>query len=153
MQDPSTTRSETATTPSRSERGAIRDLSSSDEQGANVMPAVDIRSACRLAREIASAFLNVPVHDIDRPTRAIAPICEARHVSMYLAHVVFQVPLTAMAGEFGRDRTTVAHAVRRIEDRRDDANFDAVIERLERLSAAIRAALGGGGPQDGGGKA
>ena len=105
------------------------------------VPPIDTRLGCRLAREIASTFLDVPVCDIDRPTRAIAPICEARHVAMYLAHVVFQIPLTGMAGPFGRDRTTIAYAVRRIEDRRDDAEFDAVIERLERLGTAIRAAL------------
>ncbi|WP_421460170.1 helix-turn-helix domain-containing protein [Aurantimonas sp. NFXS3] len=105
------------------------------------VPPIDTRLGCRLAREIASTFLDVPVCDIDRPTRAIAPICEARHVAMYLAHVVFQIPLTGMAGPFGRDRTTIAYAVRRIEDRRDDAEFDAVIERLERLGTAIRAAF------------
>ena len=97
--------------------------------------------ACRLSREIASAFFDIPLDEIERPNRAVVPVCEARHVAIYLAHVVFQVSLTAMAGEFGRDRTTVAHAVRRIEDRRDDAAFDAQLARLERLAHAVRGAM------------
>ncbi|NDV87750.1 chromosomal replication initiator DnaA [Aurantimonas aggregata] len=99
------------------------------------------RLACRLAREIASAFFAVPVPAIASPNRAVAPVCEARHVAMYLAHVVFQVPLAAIAGAFGRDRTSVAHAVRRIEDRRDDRVFDAMLTRLEGLAHAVRLAL------------
>ena len=97
--------------------------------------------ACGLAREIASAFFAVPVPDIASPSRAVAPVCEARHVAMYLAHVVFQVPLMAIAAAFGRDRTSVAHAVRRIEDRRDDRGFDATLSRLEALSHAVKTAL------------
>ena len=97
--------------------------------------------ACRLSREIASAFFDIPLDEIERPNRAVAPVCEARHVAIYLAHVVFQVPLTAWPGEFGRDRTTVAYAVRRIEDRRDDAAFDAQLDRLERLAHAVRGAM------------
>ncbi|HEX2019470.1 MAG TPA: helix-turn-helix domain-containing protein [Aurantimonas sp.] len=97
--------------------------------------------ACRLAREIASAFFAIPVQEIASPSRAVAPVCEARHVAMYLAHVVFQVSLTAVAAAFGRDRTSVAHAVRRIEDRRDDRSFDATLARLEALSHAVKIAM------------
>ena len=97
--------------------------------------------ACGLTREIASAFFAIPVPDIASPSRAVAPVCEARHVAMYLSHVVFQVPLTAIAAAFGRDRTSVAHAVRRIEDRRDDRAFEATLCRLEALSHAVRTAL------------
>ncbi len=96
---------------------------------------------CRLAREIAGAFFAIPVREIERPGRAIASVCEARHVAMYLAHVAFQVPLSAMGEGFGRDRTTIAYAIRRIEDRRDDQAFDSAVERLEGLAHAVRAAL------------
>lgn len=100
-----------------------------------------VAHTCRLAREIASAFFAIPVQEIERPGRAIASVCEARHVAMYLAHVAFQIPLTAMADGFGRDRTTIAYAIRRIEDRRDDQAFDVAVERLEGLAHAVRAAL------------
>ncbi|MCB8838855.1 helix-turn-helix domain-containing protein [Aurantimonas sp. VKM B-3413] len=113
------------------------------------------RLACRLSREIASAFFDIPLAEIERPNRAVVPVCDARHVAIYLAHVVFQISLNAMAGEFGRDRTTVAHAVRRIEDRRDDAAFDALLGRLERLAHAVHAAMQreAAEAKDGGGQA
>ena len=119
------------------------------EKAASVPPgsrasdvALPVPAACAIAREIASAFFAVPVAEIALPNRAGAPVCEARHVAMYLAHVAFQVPLSAIGGDFGRDRTSVAHAVRRIENRRDEDGFDAAMERLEMLAQAIRAALG-----------
>lgn len=109
--------------------------------------------ACRLAQEIASAFFAIPVPEIERPGRTTARTCEARHVAMYLAHVAFQIPLSAMAQGFGRDRTTIAYAIRRIEDRRDDTDFDAAIERLECLAHAVRTALEGRTDDSEGGRA
>ena len=60
---------------------------------------------------------------------------------MYLAHVIFQVPLTAIGADFGRDRTSVAHAIRRVEDQRDRPEFDAQLTRLEVLAGECRALL------------
>lgn len=91
---------------------------------------------CRLAREIASAVLCVSMEEIARPNRSVAETCRARHLAIYLAHVVFQVSLSSIAVHFGRDRTSVAHAVRRIEDRRDDEAFEQLVARLERLANA-----------------
>ena len=96
---------------------------------------------CQLAREITGAVFAVPVSDIEQPTRATIEASDARHVAMYIAHVVFQVSLAAVAGAFGRDRSSVGYAVRRIEDERDDAAFDAKIERIERLAHAVRQAV------------
>ncbi|KQT54265.1 hypothetical protein ASG43_01175 [Aureimonas sp. Leaf454] len=89
-----------------------------------------------MAREIASAVLAVPIEEIARPNRARSDACQARHIAIYLAHVVFQVPLTEIGLGFGRDRTSVAHAIRRVEDDRDGAAFDALVGRMERLAAA-----------------
>jgi chromosomal replication initiation ATPase DnaA len=50
---------------------------------------------------------------------------------MYLAHVACAASLAAVGRAFGRDRTTASHACRRIEDRRDDAAFDALVASLE----------------------
>ncbi|MDY8109983.1 helix-turn-helix domain-containing protein [Fulvimarina sp. 2208YS6-2-32] len=96
---------------------------------------------CRIAIAIAGAVLDIEVAEIARPNRASAPVCEARHIAMYLAHVVFQVSLIRAGRTFGRDRTSIAHAVRRIEDGRDDPAFDAKIERLETLARSIARAL------------
>ena len=98
----------------------------------------EVERFCDLAREIVSAMLDVPVAEINRPSRSVAPTCRARHVAIYLANVVFQVPLAVIASEFGRDRTSVGHAIRRIEDERDSADFDSLVSRLERLAAVCR---------------
>ncbi len=93
-------------------------------------------AACRLAQEIAGLGFDVPVSEIRRPSRAASRSCDARHVAMYLAHTTFQISLTRMALAFGRERTSIAHAVRRIEDWRDDEAFDRMLERLEGLAVA-----------------
>ncbi|BDA83668.1 hypothetical protein Sa4125_12100 [Aureimonas sp. SA4125] len=88
-------------------------------------------------------MLAIPLEEIARANRGEAEICTARHVAMYLAHVIFQVPLAAIGADFGRDRTSVAHAIRRVEDQRDRPDFDAQLTRLETLAAECRALLGG----------
>ena len=65
------------------------------------------------------------------PTRGRARVALARQVAMYLAHIACGLSLTEVGALFERDRTTVAHACEVIEQRRDDANFDAALELLE----------------------
>ncbi|WAJ30193.1 helix-turn-helix domain-containing protein [Antarcticirhabdus aurantiaca] len=102
-------------------------------------PAARVR--CDVAAELAGAFLGVPVEKIRHPRRQRAAICRARHVAMYIANVSFRVSLTAMAAEFGRDRSSCSHAVGRIEDGRDDPALDALLERLDGLTSVLDAAL------------
>lgn len=76
------------------------------------------------------------VFDIDpaamnRPTRGEAAVAQARQVAMYLAHVGSGLSLTGVGRLFERDRTTVAHACRIIEERRDDPAFDRAMDLLE----------------------
>lgn len=63
---------------------------------------------------------------------------------MYLAHVSFGATFSAIGCAFGRDRTTAAHAVRVIEERRDDPSIDALLDRLERACAAMADTAPGG---------
>ncbi len=64
----------------------------------------------------------------------------ARQAAMYLAHVALGISLSAVGKFFGRDHSTVAHGCRRVEDRRDDAAFDALIAELA-LAARIASHL------------
>ncbi|GGE95013.1 hypothetical protein H1W37_04500 [Stappia taiwanensis] len=84
---------------------------------------------------VMSAF-GVTQEDIDRRSRGPARTALARQVSMYLHHVVLERTLTSVAQTFGRDRTTVAHACRVIEDRRDDPEFEATLSALEEAIAS-----------------
>jgi chromosomal replication initiation ATPase DnaA len=60
-----------------------------------------------------------------------------RQITMYVAHVVLSLSMTEIGQVFGRDRTTVAHACHVVEDRRDDAAYDAFIAAVERLVIAV----------------
>lgn len=74
---------------------------------------------------------SVPLALLRHHTRCRAPVAEARQIAMYLIHTLLGRTMTAVGGYFGRDRTTVAHACGRIEDRRDDRWFDAEVTALE----------------------
>lgn len=79
---------------------------------------------------IAAAFA-VPPHQLRAATRCAAPIAFARQSAMYLAHVALGLTYTDVGRVFGRDRTTAAHACRRVEDRREDPRIDAMLASLE----------------------
>ena len=67
------------------------------------------------------------------PTRGAPQVAFARQVAIYLAHVCFGLSFAAIGRMFRRDRTTVAHACRVIEDRRDDRGLDLRLTALERV--------------------
>jgi chromosomal replication initiation ATPase DnaA len=72
-------------------------------------------------------------------TRGTPRVAFARQVAMYLMHVGFAVSFDVIAKVFGRDRTTVSHACRVIEDSRDDIWLDC---RLAALEVACSKAMG-----------
>ncbi len=98
------------------------------------------RSKADLVAGLVGMALNVPAADIVSPRRKESASF-ARHVSIYLAHVCFDLPLARAASAFGRDRTTGAHACKRVEAMRDDRSFDQAVARLE---AVVRSAPGRG---------
>jgi chromosomal replication initiation ATPase DnaA len=55
----------------------------------------------------------------------------ARQMAMYLCRVVYGMTLSEIARAFGRDRSTAAHAIRRIEEAREDPEIDRSIAFLE----------------------
>lgn len=60
-----------------------------------------------------------------------------RQIAMYVAHVVLRLTLTEIGLAFGRDRTTVSHACRMVEDRRDDPGYDRFVSVVERLASML----------------
>jgi chromosomal replication initiation ATPase DnaA len=63
--------------------------------------------------------------------RGTAEIVAARHLAMYLLRVVCSLQFAEIANLLRRDASTVAHACAVIENRRDDAEFEALVSRLE----------------------
>lgn len=88
------------------------------------------RACVEQAQEAVARAWNVPVAELRLPTRRSASVAQARQVAMYLTHVIYGVSLASVGLHFGRDRTTAAHACRQIEDRRDDASFDRLLDEL-----------------------
>lgn len=65
--------------------------------------------------------------------RGTPRLVQARQIAMYLAHVGFALPCEIVARQFGRDRSTVSHACRVVEDGRDDRWFDCRVGALEEV--------------------
>ena len=89
------------------------------------------RDRAVLITHLVAFSTGVPAREIVATGRAARCASEARHLVMYLAHTGYGWPLARVGAAFGRDRTTVGHACRRVEDRRDDPAFDRNLEELE----------------------
>lgn len=99
---------------------------------------------CECMTDIAAELFNVPSKEIRRPGRAALSVARVRQIAMYVTHVALGLSMAEVGRGFGRDRTTVQHACHVIEDLRDDAEFDAVIARIERIAGiALRSRIGG----------
>ena len=90
---------------------------------------------CRLVETVAAVAFSANLDEMRAPTRCRAHIAFARQVAMYLAHISFGLSFTDIGRCFERDRTTVAHACRLVEDRRDEPGLDTSLDYLE---AAVR---------------
>lgn len=89
----------------------------------------------RLLAETIGAALAVRPDRIATATRGTARTAFARQLAIYLARTRLGLSFTEAGRLFRRDRTTAAHACRRIEESRDDVAIDALIEGLEALIA------------------
>ena len=88
---------------------------------------------CNLAAIYAAKHCEVPITLLMGKTRAKAGVARARQIAIYVAHTTFSVPYREAATFFQRDRTTIAHACKTIEDKRDDECFDAKVSLIENL--------------------
>jgi hypothetical protein len=96
---------------------------------------------CRLAEVAVAATFSVPLGELRAATRCRADAAFARQVTMYLAHTVLGMSHGAVGGLMRRERTTVAHACRVVEARRDDPATDRIIRMLECVCAEIALGL------------
>ncbi|UEX83614.1 transposase [Shinella zoogloeoides] len=100
-------------------------------------PTVPAPVACRIVRQLA---LEMTALASDRPLwrrDGRRSTCHVRQIAMYVCHVVLRLSLSDIGAAFGRDRTTVSHACNVVEDRRDDASFDAFVSAIERAVLSV----------------
>jgi hypothetical protein len=96
----------------------------------------DPDGAGRMLSSLVGAALSVEPAAFAKPGRGAARISYARQVALYLAHTTLGLNYTEAGRLFGRDRSTAAHACRRIEDRREARRVDELVDRLERATRA-----------------
>ena len=89
--------------------------------------------------EIISALFNVPSKEVRSPHRTSQSIAQVRQIAMYVAQVVMRLSMKEVGLGFDRDRTTVLYACHQVEDLRDDIEFDQMVARAERVTAAALA--------------
>ena len=87
--------------------------------------------ATRLVVRLVSNSQNLEESAVMDTSRGSSEISRARQIAMYLLHTSLSMPYGTVARLFGRDRTTVAHACRTIEDLRDVPASDDEIVKLE----------------------
>jgi len=90
-----------------------------------------VAAKCRCLEAVVASTFRLSRDELRGVSRGEAPIAFARQVAMYVAHVWFALSLTEVGRRFERDRTTVAHACRVVEDRRDDPRIDRVVAAIE----------------------
>lgn len=73
-------------------------------------------------------ILGVEIHS---PTKGSSRASFARQICMYLTHIVFEINFSRVGRVFGRDRSTVSHACRVVEEYRDDPLIDEKLDKLE----------------------
>ncbi|PYE36019.1 DnaA-like protein [Rhizobium sp. PP-F2F-G38] len=95
------------------------------------------QARCRMVADVVEE-LTMMVGDrqqLRRDRRRM--MTHVRQIAMYVSHVVLQVSLTDIGVAFGRDRSTVSYSCHVVEDRRDDADFDAFVSAIERVITAV----------------
>jgi chromosomal replication initiation ATPase DnaA len=79
---------------------------------------------------LCAGRIGVPVQTVLGRRRGPLPVVLARQLALYLVHVEARLPLRCLGTLTGLHRSTIAHACRAIEDRRDDVRFDRLVQDL-----------------------
>jgi len=95
---------------------------------------------CEGMTDLTAALFHISSKELRRPGRAAAGVARARQIAMYVAHVALGLSMNEIGRGFGRDRTTVSHACHRVEDLRDEIEFDRIVHTVEQVA---QAAFGG----------
>lgn len=88
---------------------------------------------------VVSCMMNIPRKALLQANRGTAEISLARQTAMYLMHTVLSRSYHDVSDYFGRDRTTVSHACRLVEDLRDDSEYEKQVTQMEELLTTSRA--------------
>jgi hypothetical protein len=88
--------------------------------------------------ELSALIYGVDVGSLLQEQRCDRRISDARQLSMYLANISFGMGYTEIGWYSGRDRGTVRHGIERVEDRRENPGFDALVSSAELLISKLK---------------
>ena len=116
---------------------------------AGIAPRPGAEVEARFVVRLVACALQADEAGIVANERGTIGVARARQIAMYLLHTSLSAPYGVVAAMFGRDRTTVSHACRTIEDLRDDPMHDDFIRRLEEVVELARSMSAGARRQPG----
>lgn len=87
---------------------------------------------------LAAILYGVSSRDFAPHRRQGRRTSEARQLGMYLANICLGVDYEAIARVANRDRTTVRYSIERVEDRRENPQYDSVLVALETLIGCLQ---------------
>jgi chromosomal replication initiation ATPase DnaA len=86
----------------------------------------------KLVESIVASAFGVTPDEMCAKTRGRARVALARQVAIYLTHTRLGLSYAESGEHYRRDRTTAAHACRKVEDLRENVRLDTLIDCLER---------------------
>ncbi len=92
---------------------------------------------CDCMIDLVSTLFGVCGREMRQSGRSHPQISRARQIAMYVAHTVLELSMKEVGRGFGKERTTVLHAVHLVEDMRDDPEIDELIGRTEHLATTL----------------
>jgi len=102
------------------------------EAQATIRPEGDGITRDRVLTVVAQAY-DVSARKLTGRRRGSAEVAQARQIAIYLARMVLKLSYTDLGAAFGRHRSTAQHAVRRVEEQRDDPKVDQTLSWLEQV--------------------
>jgi hypothetical protein len=126
-------------------RGVVREKRRADRHsGAGLQHRVPSDLWLAAAEAAVAAAARVEQAELRGRSRGRAAAAQARQTALYLLHTGFSLDFETLAKAAGRDRTTVGHACRAVEDRRDRPATDLALARLEASLLRWAAVFAGG---------
>lgn len=92
----------------------------------------------RIAIQIVAMANGLRPEEITQPCRGTSNVSKARQIACYLLHTSLSLSLVDISSYFQKDRTTIGHACRLVEDWRDEPKFDDELIELEKTVLLLR---------------
>lgn len=102
-----------------------------------------LRFRCMIVRQVVAELLAFAGDGGGAGRDRRRSLQHIRQIAMYVSHVVLQIPMQHVAIAFGADRSTVSHACRTVEERRENRAYDDFVGAAERLTASFFLTPGG----------